>query len=1501
MLFRSHHVRVAVFSIALALLVPGPRASAQNGHPVADAPGAKPHRALFGSLPFERIDTLTGNVLLTFTDIRLPGNGGLDVVIERTYNSKTGTWSVGLGGLPNVIEWPNGPAPPNQVYPPPHHGDIPAGYSEQFPRLMMNDGAVHRLYPEVQPTWTTAPQSFKSASFWRYDAPSRTLQLPSGVEARYNGNGQLVEVNDPFGNQLLVSWAIGIDAVVQPLGSGQTRTLTFGRTPGAAPNVPDSITVGSRVWSYNENGYGSLRPPEGPGSVTEYSGGFLSAYVLPEGGRVEYAYTTKQWLDPQNGQLFASRVVDERRLRGRDISPATWSFTYSSVMGTEHVVEGPDVRHVFKYSTTPDHLVLGEHAQYEGATLLERRTFEYLSDVVTPHSPMVHDMVRQVTVSRGSETWTTTHTYGGSNFRDYGHPQQTVEVGSAGTRETARTFRHDLGDYLLGRLTSEVVTAGGESFTRSWAYDETTGFRTSDTAYGIETTYTPTAEGNVATASHVHGASTVHTTHYGYGWGVVSSTSTPEYTISRVINPSGTIASETRRGITTHFHYDALDRLTRIDHPEGDPTLTSYDNTGGGSFTVSRGLSSVATYLDGFGRPTGTANAAGVKTTTGYDAGGRKTYESQPYSGTSHAGDHFSYDGLSRLRQITHADDSTVTLAYDGAQQTITDENGHVTVQGWQAFGDPSDAQLRSLKDAANATWHYSYNALGSLTGVDAPGAYGSRSWSYNTRNLLESESHPESGTTIYTHDSGGRLTSKTDGKGQEFTYGYDSNDRVLNINTPGAAGQAVSFTYDASDNRRTMTSANVHTTIAVDDANRVSGRTDLVAGRSFTVGYDYDDRDNLTLVTYPSGRQVLTAYDAANRATKVSDANGTVYANHIEHHASGMLKSYLAGNGLVHTVGLDTRQFVKTVHAGPLALLYDYDPAGNVSSIDDQSPRNRDSAFGYDTLDRLTSVTGFGASTYGYDALGNRTHRNGATYAYHQVSQRLQSAEGAGYSYDGAGNTEAAGAQTYTWTAWNAMATATTTAGTTAYSYDADGQRRLRTGAGGTMYYVHGPGYVPLAEYGETNGTPTLAREYIYAGSRLLASIGLQTGAPLTYTFADDPLVAGTTTAKALHLTELRDAINTARVAHGLAAATWTDATITPGVTVIQAVHIGELRTALNAAYTGAGQPVPGYTDPTITPTTTVIKAVHFQELRATVRALPPPSALGLSYYHIDALGSVRAVTTASGGVVRQHDYRPFGEEELPETGSDTRRFTGKERDAETGLDYFSARYYGSRSGRFTTVDPLMNTNAALTDPQRWNRYGYAKNNPFRFMDPDGRDPVPTNWNTGRGADGLVRVLPAIGKALWNIVVSLNSPGHSSGSEAEARRRSEFLHPSSTEEAMIMGLTDVAMLAAPLARGAGALRTVGSIDDVLSAPAALRGGVTPDQLMQRLGSLPEAWRVEALGRGSKEGAGWMLREYTPRGNPTGRQVRWHPGGGHHGREPYWRVINHNDKSEIIR
>ena len=133
-----------------------------------------------------------------------------------------------------------------------------------------------------------------------------------------------------------------------------------------------------------------------------------------------------------------------------------------------------------------------------------------------------------------------------------------------------------------------------------------------------------------------------------------------------------------------------------------------------------------------------------------------------------------------------------------------------------------------------------------------------------------------------------------------------------------------------------------------------------------------------------------------------------------------------------------------------------------------------------------------------------------------------------------------------------------------------------------------------------------------------------------------------------------------------------------------------------------------------------------------APLHAQGPPSAV--EYYHLGALGSVRVVTNQSGAVVSRHDLMPFGEEWQPVTlGREALLFTGKERDYDTGLDYFGARYYRAGLGRFTTVDPVETTPENVIDPQRWNRYSYVRHSPLRYVDPDGR--YTTDCATGDAA----------------------------------------------------------------------------------------------------------------------------------------------------------------------
>jgi hypothetical protein len=105
------------------------------------------------------------------------------------------------------------------------------------------------------------------------------------------------------------------------------------------------------------------------------------------------------------------------------------------------------------------------------------------------------------------------------------------------------------------------------------------------------------------------------------------------------------------------------------------------------------------------------------------------------------------------------------------------------------------------------------------------------------------------------------------------------------------------------------------------------------------------------------------------------------------------------------------------------------------------------------------------------------------------------------------------------------------------------------------------------------------------------------------TVIFTDDPLVAGVTIVKAVHITQLRTAVNAVRTLAGLAAGSFTDPTITVGVTAVHAANVTELRANLDEARTHLGLPAQPYTDGTITAGSTAIKAAHIAELRNGVK----------------------------------------------------------------------------------------------------------------------------------------------------------------------------------------------------------------------------------------------------------------------------------------------------------
>jgi len=107
--------------------------------------------------------------------------------------------------------------------------------------------------------------------------------------------------------------------------------------------------------------------------------------------------------------------------------------------------------------------------------------------------------------------------------------------------------------------------------------------------------------------------------------------------------------------------------------------------------------------------------------------------------------------------------------------------------------------------------------------------------------------------------------------------------------------------------------------------------------------------------------------------------------------------------------------------------------------------------------------------------------------------------------------------------------------------------------------------------------------------------------------------------------------------------------------------------------------------------------------------------------YYHNDHLGSPLELTDENGDEVEKYRYFPFGGLITGKTiGTNSHLFTGKERDGETGLDYFEARYFGQKMCRFLSCDKL---GGKPHRPQTWNKYVYCLNNPMISIDPDGLD----------------------------------------------------------------------------------------------------------------------------------------------------------------------------------
>jgi uracil phosphoribosyltransferase len=161
----------------------------------------------------------------------------------------------------------------------------------------------------------------------------------------------------------------------------------------------------------------------------------------------------------------------------------------------------------------------------------------------------------------------------------------------------------------------------------------------------------------------------------------------------------------------------------------------------------------------------------------------------------------------------------------------------------------------------------------------------------------------------------------------------------------------------------------------------------------------------------------------------------------------------------------------------------------------------------------------------------------------------------------------------------------------------------------GATSYDVlrssNGVSYAPLAgisgtTYTDLSASPNTAYLYAVRASAPNVSDNSTPDLATAVIFTDPALVTGATMVKAVHLTQLRTAVNAVRQLAGLTTFTYTDPTITPGVTIVKSTHVTELRTALGAARTALSLPAINYSHATLTTGMSLISAADIRELRS-------------------------------------------------------------------------------------------------------------------------------------------------------------------------------------------------------------------------------------------------------------------------------------------------------------
>ncbi len=792
--------------------------------------------------------------------------------------------------------------------------------------------------------------------------------------------------------------------------------------------------------------------------------------------------------------------------------------------------------------------------------------------------------------------------------------------------------------------------------------------------------------------------------------------------------------------------YDALGRPLIATAGDGGQTTITYSDDQANppaqfsattSSLIVSGTSKTSTALmDGLGNVVQTQASDPEGTDyvdTTYDAIGRKSTVSNPHRSATLATDGittFNYDGLSRTTSVIEPDGSTASTAYAGNTVTATDETGKQRESVSDALG-----RLTQLFEDPGSSPHlnyetdYTYDALNNLIRVDQKGSaptdskqWRTRTFTYDSLSRLVCAANPEiqiatcptspagpfpAGAITYAYDSDGNLITKTaplpnqtGSSTVQTTNTYDALNRLTKKVYTDTYTPLVQYAYDGNTltgctttppgdtdsyplgRRTSMCDGSGATSWTHDQMGRVAQERRRIGpttapGKYIT--YTYNKDGSLATLQTPPLKTVSYTVGGAGRATQLVDTGdsinfvtGATYAPPGE--LTGMTMGSASGFAgfTVHNAYNDRLQPILLSAASPTATVFS-------------------ECFDYHLGVAITqpSPCSFSASTAGdngnvYQVVNNRDNARNQNFMYDSLN-RLQQAYSSG-------------------TQWGETFGPTATSpgvAPSAAGIDAWGNLTNRSGvigktstaslsvSAGANNQLAGVGYDAAG-----NMTSNGSTSYVYdAENRMVWTSG--------YRYIYDG--------------------NGQRV-EKCAAGTATTACPTSGTTGTLYWR-GTGSDTLDESDLG-GNPQEEY--------------VFFNGQRVARRDVSSTGAtIAVHYYFSDHLGSHGVVENATGTTCEQDmDYYPYGgvQHDYCPNVVQNYKFTGKERDAESGLDNFEARYYGSSLGRFMSPDPeQIDGFDHLSNPQSWNGYAYVHNNPLNATDPDGLDCIYIDNDSGK------------------------------------------------------------------------------------------------------------------------------------------------------------------------